>query len=194
MPSGVAEKPMELPVADEDWPVMARIAAGERDALAELYARHRGPLMIYLRSLTGDPGLAEEVLQDTLFAAWTGAASYGRRSSVRVWLLGIARRRAHDSLRRRSMRAIDGSALEELPDPDPEPESLAIVGAERAALHAAMWRLSPAHREVLTLNFLQELPYRDIAAVLGVPIGTVMSRLHHAKRALRAELTKEGRP
>jgi RNA polymerase sigma factor (sigma-70 family) len=194
MPSGVAEKPMELPVADEDWPVMARIAAGERDALAELYARHRGPLMVYLRSLTGDLGLAEEVLQDTLFAAWTGAASYGRRSSVRVWLLGIARRRAHDSLRRHSMRVVDAAALDELPNPDPEPESLAIVDAERDALHAAMWRLSPAHREVLTLNFLQELPYRDIATVLGVPIGTVMSRLHHAKRALRAELTKEGRP
>jgi RNA polymerase sigma factor (sigma-70 family) len=185
MPSGVA---------DEDWPVMARIAAGERDALAELYARHRGPLMVYLRSLTGDPGLAEEVLQDTLFAAWTGAASYGRRSSVRVWLLGIARRRAHDSLRRHSMRVVDASALDELPNPAPEPESLAIVDAERDALHAAMWQLSPAHREVLTLNFLQELPYRDIATVLGVPIGTVMSRLHHAKRALRAELTKEGRP
>jgi RNA polymerase sigma-70 factor (ECF subfamily) len=83
--------------------------------------------------------------------------------------------------------------LAPLPDPDPEPDSLAIAAAEGRALRAALGRLSPSHREVLVLNFVQELPYRDIADVLGVPIGTVMSRLHYAKRALRAELTG-GRP
>jgi RNA polymerase sigma-70 factor (ECF subfamily) len=82
--------------------------------------------------------------------------------------------------------------LAAVPAPEPEPESLAIVGAAREALHAALRRLSPHHREVLVLNFVQELPYRDIAAVLDVPIGTVMSRLHHAKRALRAELMGPG--
>lgn len=185
---------MESPVTDEEASVMARIASGEREALAELYARHRGPLLLYLRSLLQDAGLAEEVLQDTLLAAWTGAAGYGRRASVRVWLLGIARRRAREVLRRRGIHAVDASALDALPAPEPEPESLAIVGAERDALHAALRRLSPLHREVLVLNFVQELSYRDIAAVLDVPIGTVMSRLHHAKRALRIELMGEGRP
>ena len=185
---------MEIPVADDDWTVVARIAAGEREALAELYARYRGPLLVYLRSLLRDPGLAEEVLQDTLYAAWTGAAGYGRRASVRIWLLGIARRRARDALRRRAFPLADAATLDALPAPDPEPESLAIVGAERDALHAALWRLAPAHREVLVLNFLHELPYRDIAAVLDVPIGTVMSRLHHAKRALRTELMGDRRP
>ena len=84
--------------------------------------------------------------------------------------------------------------LETLPDPDPEPESLALASAERDVLRAALTRLRPVHREVLVLNFVQELPYRDIAEVLGVPIGTVMSRLHHAKRALRSELESETRP
>lgn len=194
MSSGIAEAHVVQSLADEEWPLMARIAAGEREALSELYTRHRGSLLLYLRSLTGDPELAEELLQDTVFAAWNGAASFGQRSSVRVWLLGIARRRAHEAFRRKSLHLVDVSAYEELPDPDPEPESLAIVAAEREALHAAMWSLSPSHREVLTLNFLHELSYRDIAAVLGVPIGTVMSRLHHAKRALRTELLKEDRP
>jgi RNA polymerase sigma-70 factor (ECF subfamily) len=112
---------------------------------------------------------------------------------VRLWLFGIARRRAHDTLRRHTIHAVDTVALDVMPALEPEPESLAIVGAEREALHAALWRLTPQHREVLVLNFVQELPYRDIAAVLGVPIGTVMSRLHHAKRALRAELMGDGR-
>jgi RNA polymerase sigma factor (sigma-70 family) len=179
---------MEQPVPDAEWTLLARMAAGEREALSELYASHRGPLLAYLRSLIDDPELAEEVLQDTLYAAWTGAAGYGRRASVRVWLLGIARRRAHDALRRRMLRPVDVSELESLPTPDPEPESLALAEAERDDLRTALAQLRPMHREVLVLNFVQELPYRDIAAVLGVPIGTVMSRLHHAKRALREEL------
>ena len=185
-----------LDIEDAEWTVVARMAAGERAALAELYAGHRGALLAYLRSLVDDPGLAEEVLQDTLYAAWTGAAGFGQRASVRVWLLGIARRRAHDALRRRAIRAVASDELDALPAPDPEPESLAIAGADRDALRAALARLRPLHREVLVLNFVQELPYRNIAAVLGVPIGTVMSRLHHAKRALRAELEREreGRP
>jgi RNA polymerase sigma-70 factor (ECF subfamily) len=184
---------MEQTVVDEEGAVLARMAAGERDALAELYARHRGSLLAYLRSLVPDPGLAEEVLQDTLFAAWTGAAGYGGRASVRVWLLGIARRRAHDAVRRRTIHAVEDSVLEAFPTPDPEPESLAMAGADRETLRDALGRLSPLHREVLVLNFVQELSYRDIAQVLNVPIGTVMSRLHHAKRALRAELERGGR-
>ncbi len=185
---------MEQLVTDEEGSVLARMAAGEREALAELYARHRGPLLAYLRSLVPDPDLAEELFQDTLFAAWTGAASYEGRSSVRVWLLGIARRRAHDAGRRRSFHAVEPSVLDSLSAPDPEPESLAVAGAERQMLRAAMERLSPTHREVLVLNFVQELPYREIAQVMGVPIGTVMSRLHHAKRALRVEVVKGGQP
>lgn len=181
------------PITNEDWASVARMAAGERDALAELYANHSRPLLAYLRSLLGDPGLAEEIVQDTFLAAWTGAASFGQRASVRVWLLGIARRRAHDALRRRRISVIDVAALEEIPASDPEPEDLALASVERDDLHAAITRLGILHREVLVLNFMQDLPYRDIATVLDVPIGTVMSRLHHAKRALRAALVEEGR-
>ena len=180
----------EPSIPDDEGTVIARMAVGEREALVELYARHRGALLTYLRSLLHDAELAEEVLQDTFLAAWTGASGYGGRASARVWLLGIARRRAHDTLRRRTIHAVDASVLDTIPAPDPEPESLALVTAERDTLHAAMVRLRPLHREVLVLNFVQELPYRDIATVLGVPIGTVMSRLYHAKRALRSELLR----
>lgn len=179
---------MEQRIANADETVLARMAAGERQALTELYMQYRGQLLAYLRALIDDPGLAEEVMQDTLLAAWSGAASYERRASVRLWLLGIARRRAHEALRRRTLMLLDVTVLETVAAPDPEPESLALLDVEREALHTALQRLSPHHREVLVLNFVQELTYREIAQVSGVPIGTVMSRLHHAKRALRIEL------
>ncbi len=89
------------------------------------------------------------------------------------------------------MHVVPSDDLVEHPAPDPEPESLAIAGVERDTLRDALQRLRPIHREVLILNFMHEIPYRGMAEVLGVPMGTVMSRLHHAKRALRAELERE---
>ena len=79
------------PVAAERQ-VISRIAIGDRDALAELYACYQHTLFSYLLQLTPDHGLAEEILQDTLVAVWKCAQSYEGRSSVRTWLIGIARR------------------------------------------------------------------------------------------------------
>lgn len=177
----------EQPLCD-DRQVLQRIAAGDRQALAELYARYRQPLFGYLAQLTPDRGLAEELLQDTLVAVWKSADRYEGRSSVTTWLFGVARRQAHNTLRQKGLPLADAAALETLPARDPEPESAALAGAAREELAAAFGRLAPVHREVLTLAFLHELAYAEIAHVLGVPLGTVKSRLSLAKRALRAQL------
>lgn len=171
--------------ADDDGQVLARIAAGDRAALAELYTRHQASLFRYLFHLTGDHGLAEEVLQDTLVAVWKSAAGFEARSTVRTWLIGIARRQAHNAMRRRALPLADVAELEIVPAADPEPESVALARAEREDLAVAIRRLSPVHREVLLLTFSQGLSYREMAEVLGVPEGTVKSRLSNAKRALR---------
>lgn len=179
---------MQQPILEEEHTVVARMALGDRRALAELYTRYERPLLTYLRHLTADPGLAEELLQDTLLAAWTGASSYARQASVQGWLLGIARRRAHDTLRRRAVHLVDASALDPLPALDPEPEDLLLAHAAQEEVAAAIDRLAPIHREVLILTFVHELSYQDLAEVLGIPLGTVKSRLHQAKHALRTVL------
>lgn len=176
------------PIQEEDYAVIARMARGDRSALAELYARYERPLLTYLRHLTSDPGLAEELLQDTLLAAWTGAGGYAGRASVRGWLLGIARRRAHDTLRRRAVRLVDVSLLGSVPTPEPQPENCALLAAEQEEVASAVKRLAPIHSEVLILTFVHELSYRELAEVLGIPLGTVKSRLHQARRELRSAL------
>ena len=188
----VSLAPPMIQAGDEEARLIARIAAGERAALACLYARIGGPLMGYLLQLTSDYGLAEEVLQDTLLAIWSSAATFAGRSSARTWLFGVARRQAHNTLRRRGLPLVqpgeeDGLAL--LPDPGPGPEDAALARAGQAEMAAALARLAPAHREVLLLAVVQGLPQQDLAEILGVPLGTVKSRLHAAKRALRALLT-----
>ncbi len=185
---------MQRPLVEKEDTVVARMALGDRLALAELYARYERPLLTYLRHLTSDPGLAEELLQDTLLAAWTGARGYTGKASVQGWLLGIARRRTHYTRRRRSFQLVDASALDPLPAREPEPEDLLLIHATQEEVAAAIDRLAPIHREVLILTFVHELSYQDLAEVLGIPLGTVKSRLHQAKRAIRTVLRPDGSP
>lgn len=172
----------------DDVRLIRRIARGDRQALAELYACYQRALFAYLLQLTPDYGLAEELLQDTLVAVWKSAHSFEGRSSVLTWLIGIARRQAHNTLRQRKPPAADISELEDLPASDLEPEAFALASVARDELVRAFHRLAPVHREVLALIFVQELSYQETATVLEVPVGTIKSRLSNARRALRALL------
>jgi len=171
--------------ADAGGELIAQIATGDRDALTALYHRERQPLFAYLLHLTGDVGVAEEVLQDTFVAVWKSAGSFAGRSSARTWLFGIARRQAHNTLRRRSLPRANVAAAERLPDTRPEPEERVITAATRAEVVAAMTQLSHDHQEALVLAFAHDLSYQEMADLLGIPVGTVKSRLHGAKRALK---------
>jgi len=173
---------------DVDRALLGRVAGGDRAALADLYARHQRPLFSYLLGLCRDRGVAEEVLQDTLLAVWTSAGSFGGRASVQGWLYGVARRQAHNTLRRRALPVANAAVLDLLPSPEPEPEDAALAGVARDELAAAIDRLAAIHREVLVLTFAEGLSYPELARVLDVPLGTIKSRLSNAKRALRAIL------
>ena len=175
---------------DHDQALMERIAEGDRVALRTLYSRHGRALSAYVRIFTNDHGQIEEIVQDTMMAAWTGAGQFAGRSSTRSWLFGIARRRAMDTLRRRQL-PIANAELETFPDPSPSPESWALAQASQAELLATIERLSPVHQEILLLTFVYELAYGEIAEMLDIPIGTVKSRLSNARRALRAHLRTE---
>jgi RNA polymerase sigma-70 factor (ECF subfamily) len=177
---------------EPDERLLAAVAGGDSQALTELYERYAGPLFGFLVRLAGDRTVAEEILQDTLLAVWRSAASYGGRSSVRTWLFGVARRQAHNRLRTwRSGSRPPTADLDEAgdpPEPGPGPEEQVLAAADAAMVTAALDRLAAHHREVLVLAFVADLPQAEIAAVLGVPVGTVKSRLHHAKAALAAIL------
>lgn len=191
---GVAQSSIRVErevAVDFERAIVARIAQGDRDALAEIYGRYRRPLYAYLRLTTTDSGLAEEMLQDTLLAVWRSARAFKGESSVRSWLYGIARRQAHNSLRRVKPPLVDATALETLRSPEPGPETLALAGVARDTLAAAIDDLSPLLRETLMLVMVHELTYQEASGVLNVPIGTVRSRLSNAKRTLQRLLETE---
>ncbi len=171
--------------SDSDETLVTRIARKDRSSLDTLYLRHATPLLGFLLQITGERGLAEEVLQDTFLAAWQSAARFQHRSSVKTWLYGIARRQAHNALRRKNLDVTDDAALNDLPSDDPEPEATALSNVEREVVADAIARLGRTQREILTLAFAQDLSYPEMAEILDVPIGTIKSRLSNAKRLLR---------
>jgi RNA polymerase sigma factor (sigma-70 family) len=184
-----------VPVTDEpsraDVTLLSAVADGDGAALTELYRRHGRALFGYLLRLAGDRMTAEEILQDTLLAVWRSAAAFEGRSGARTWLFGVARRQAYQRLR--LSPAPTPAEPVHLPDPAPGPEELAILAAGGTPVAAAVARLPDHHREVIALALVAGLSLVEVAAVLGVPVGTVKSRLHHGRaalvRMLRAEET-----
>jgi len=171
---------------DTDEVLLRGVAGGDQSALAALYRRHGGSLLAYLTGLTGDHGVAEELVQNTLLAVWRAAPGFRGQSSVRTWLFAIGRRQAAGRRRRDSGigPVARDDVLAALASGAPGPEAVALARAEFAVVQAAVSRLSTVHREVLHLVFVEGLSFQEIAMINGVPVGTVKSRLSNARRAL----------
>jgi RNA polymerase sigma-70 factor, ECF subfamily len=177
----------------DDAALLRRVAGGDRDALGALYRRHAHVVLAQIRLAVGEPGLSEEILQDTMLAVWRGAGSFRGVSQVRSWIIAIALRQARDRLRRRRVAVVaDESVLSRQAAVDPGPEEQVLERAELAVVAEAIRSLRPGHREVLGLVFGADLTLADAAEVLGVPVGTVKSRLAAARTALARALGGKG--
>jgi RNA polymerase sigma-70 factor, ECF subfamily len=177
-----------------DVGLLHKVAEGDRTALAALYHRHAGAVLAHLTLITGDHGLSEEVLQDTMLAVWRGAASYQGLASVRSWIIAIARRQHRDRLRRGRLRIVHQEAVIEQPATDPGPEEIALERAAAGEVARAVTTLGLPHREVLSLVFGSGLTLAETAAALQIPVGTVKSRLSSARSALARALRETSAP
>jgi len=177
-------------VADEDERLARRIAAGDREALEELYARYRRPLFGFLLGIAPDAATAEEILQDTLVAVWQGAAGFEGRATFRQWLFAVARRQAYNAVRRRQLPWANPDELEAAVAIGPSPETEALNGVGLDDLAAHIRGLPPGQREVLVLTLVEGFSYEETAAILETPLGTVRSRLNTARRTLRQQLSE----
>lgn len=167
-----------------DEALLRRVGEGERPALRELYDRHAAWLSLRLLRRCGDRELTEEVLQDTFVVVWRTARAYHGGGEVAAWLWGIGVRRLLDRLRRvrRAFRAPVESGLE------PSAEDQVLAGIEFGDLAGALHRLSPELRAVLQATVLDGLTAREAAGLLGIPVGTVKTRLMRARAELRRVL------
>lgn len=166
-----------------------RCQLGERAAFDELIARWHEPLWRYLRRLAGNNDDARDLAQDTWLRVLRGIARLREPARLRAWLFGIARRVAMDRLRVNYAQPLHTDAdIDELPAGEPDVN----LEAEIATLEQQLANLPIVEREILTLFYLQELSLEEIAEVVGIPQGTVKSRLFRARKLLRGELQKAG--
>ncbi|MEU5881959.1 sigma-70 family RNA polymerase sigma factor [Spirillospora sp. NPDC047279] len=171
-------------------PRPARESDGER-LVAELYREYHRPLLTFVLRLTaGDRQWAEDVVQETMVRAWRSADRLdATTASLMPWLATVARRIVIDNRRHRDVRPpeVGDGALENIPMAD-EMDGLLHKVVVAEALNA----LSPAHREVLTETVLRDRTVNQAAQALGIPVGTVKSRVYYALRALRVALEERG--
>ena len=187
--------------AAPDAELARRARGGDRAAAEELARRCRRPAYLLALQLLRDPDDALDVAQDALLRLFTHLDRVDPERPLRPWLAAIVRNRARDLMRRRRVRrheSLDTDPEDRparvLVDPAAGPEERAARTEAARRLWGALGQLAEAQREILVLRDYQDLAYEEIAAVLGVPLGTVMSRLHRARRALRTLLEGAGAP
>jgi RNA polymerase sigma-70 factor (ECF subfamily) len=178
--------------AGDDVELLGRIVRGDETAMAEFYHEHGRVVLAQVLLVTGERVLAEEITQDTMLAVWRGAGSFRGESSVRSWVIAIARRQTRDRLRGTRLRVVDDALLADQPGSGPGPEATALDRAELAEVTAAIRELPASHREVLGLAFGAGLSLPEVARVLEVPVGTVKSRLFAARTVLTRMLNEKG--
>ncbi len=194
----------ELPhsLLDSDENLLAQLRDGDRNALEPLVKRYERELFGYLRRYVGDPELAEDVFQNTFLQVFVKIGQYQPGRPARPWLYTIATNQAIDALRRRNRRTADrpsenyatpddgGEArplLELLPSAAEAPHETVDRAEQGERVRASVAKLPELLRQPLMLVYFQGLKYQDAAEILGIPVGTVKSRLHAALARLTAE-------
>lgn len=181
--------------SDED--LLAAVAGQDLGALQVLHDRHVPWLAARLRRRCADHDVVAEVIQDTFLAVWRGAARYDRRGEVAAWIWGIGIRQLIGRLRRRpapipwsadglaSLLGGQGLASDQLRSA----EDTVLLEVEHGDLHGALARLSPELRAVMQATVLDGLTTREAARLLGIPTGTVKTRMRRARIELRGALS-----
>jgi RNA polymerase sigma-70 factor, ECF subfamily len=191
-------EPLRLRVAspadDADRNVLERVAAGELDALEELYDRYKTMAYSIAFRITNDATLAEDVVQDAFLGAWRNAARYAEgRGSVKTWLLAIVHNRAIDAIRRRKPTTELPESTEAPPAALTAPDVWGEVaaGLDAEMVRSALDALSPPQREAIELAYFGGLTQYEIADRTGTPLGTVKSRMRLGLLAMRRALLAE---
>ncbi len=168
--------------------IVQRCRHGDRAAFEELFEIYQPRLKYYVRRLDNGDTNVDDILQDIWLRVFKKIHKLKDAQSFTVWLYRIARNKVYDGFRRKER-------LLRLPQEDEFPVSgtdePVFDTSDTEKLHRALNELKHYHREVLTLCFIEQMPYQSIADVIGCNIGTVRSRIFYAKKSLRKEMESQ---
>jgi RNA polymerase sigma-70 factor, ECF subfamily len=184
---------VSLPAPDDS--LIAGLRAGDRSAVSRAYEAHHAVIRSFAQRLVGDPGAAEDIVHDTFVALPRAIGSFRGDASLRTFLIGVAVNHAKRHVRSAMRRRAAMSRLAEDPGSSPaavrDPEQEAARRQLAARLWTALDSLPMDQRVALVLCEVEQRTSTEVAAIVGVPEGTVRTRLFHAKRKMRAALGEE---
>ncbi len=171
---------------------VVRAQLGDDEAFMRLAERYHSRLLHYVRRIVRDRAAADDVVQETWLAAYRGLRRLQRPETLKAWLFGIARNNALNALRAEERSRLDyvsGDVLEDVPED--QDDEWGVRAEQATQVHRCLDGISPAHAEALILRYMEGLSYEEMAEVVGCNVGTVRSRLHYAKRALREAMESD---
>jgi RNA polymerase sigma-70 factor (ECF subfamily) len=176
---------MALVASIEQLPIQAA-RAGDPEAWDTLFRRYQLPLYTYVFELVHDEQASLDIVQETFIGAARHIAQLRDNTRFGSWLFGIAHQKCLQRWRRTRIEPVPIESLADaLPDDEPLPSEWLIRQEDQDRFWKGLNRLSAPHRAVLLLHFIEDFSLEEIAAITGAELGTVKSRLHYAKKALR---------
>lgn len=178
---------------DEAALLLSRVArAGDREAFARLFQYYAPRVKTFMRKLGCEEALADDLAQEAMLAVWRKAAFFDpAKSAASTWIFTIARNLRIDRLRRERRPEVDADDPALVPDTAPAADDALAQRQSGAMLRQALTGLPPEQAQVVTLSFYEDKPHAEIALRLGIPLGTVKSRLRLAMKRIRAVLGDE---
>ena len=166
--------------------LILRCQIGDKDAFAELIERYEAPLRYFISRLSAESETVEDIFQDTWLTVIRRIYSLKKTEAFPTWLYRIARNKVYQRFRRkRKLFELN----ENIANPD-YTENDVFSTEDAAKIHRCLKELLPEYREVLMLRFLEQMSYEQISQVINCRLGTVKSRIHYAKLALKKEMEK----
>ena len=176
-----------------DVSLLESVINGDEAALRVLFTRHNVRIYRFVLQLTGNRSIAEEIVRDVFLEAWRHAARFGMKSQVSTWLLAIARNKALTTLRRRSESQLGNADFPlTIEDPADNPEECLDKQDRGRTLRLCLKQLSRPHREVIDLVYYHGKSVGEVAEIVGIPAGTVKTRMHYARSRMAMLLKQAG--
>jgi RNA polymerase sigma-70 factor, ECF subfamily len=175
-----------------DLELVRSIAAGDKQAMQILFARHNVRVFRFLARFIGDKLAAEDLVSEVFLDVWRQAGRFQGRSQVATWLLAIARNKALSALQRRSNEELDEHAAAALEAPQDGPEVTLQNRQKAEVLLNCLRQLSRAHREVINLVYYHEKSIDEVAEIIGIPQNTVKTRMFYARKRIAELMAAQG--
>ncbi len=180
--------PGSRPGNERERELIAKISRGDRDAFRELYLHYHRRLAKFLTRMTHRYEDAEDIINDTLWTVWQRAGDFRDASQVSTWIMGIAYRRALNTIRRAATH--ERVMAREIVDAEPATSDVGESMERRVLLDRALAQLPIEQRLVLEFTYYMDLSCEEVAEIMECPVNTVKTRMFNARRKLRAILAE----